>query len=125
MYAWEAALGADFWCPAMVIVNQPSKDIPMGVTGCLLCPCIYLSHCLQALSITGKCPKCCLSLLSGLDLLLYSANRPGFNEARRRYIGPVFAALGRIHLVGYREVKAMLTRPQFRGSYLGRAKLDT
>lgn len=56
-------------------------------------------------------------------MLLYSLNRPGFNEARRRAIGPIFCALGRVHLVGYKEVKALLTNPQTRGPYLGRAKL--
>jgi hypothetical protein len=102
-----------------------AADIPLEVSGCCYYGCMRFAHWMQAMIITGSCGccKCLLGPMRILDMLLYSINRTGFNEARRRSIGPMFCALGKVNLVGYREVKALLTRPQTRGPYLGRAKL--
>ena len=70
------------------------------------------------------CSRACLECCYIIDLVNYSANRLGFNEARRKAVGPTFCALGRVHHVSYDQTAAHLSNPQDRGPYLGRAALD-
>jgi len=64
-----------------------------------------------------------LSLFYFLDLLQYSSNPKKFLQKRQAIFGQNFAALGRIIVGDYNDVKEFMQAPQKRSNYLGRVRL--
>lgn len=65
-----------------------------------------------------------LSFLYFIDLLVYTINPQRFLTARSKSLGLNYASLGKIITGEYAECADIISKPQSRGFYLGRARLN-